>query len=138
MTTKPKRKLNKNDFVVLSILGILFLVFTYLLIRPFDLEKGITLPIINKVIFSILAILNVSLATKRLENARWGKLSSVINKNAVLLLSTLSFLEVYRITSYFWGENWSLFLGFNFLLVALFFYCFYTTVLNFWYILLEK
>lgn len=138
MTTKPKRKLNRTDFIVLSILGILFLVFTYLLIKPFDLEKGITLPIINKVIFSILAILNVSLATKRLENARWNKLSTLINKYAVLLLSTLYFLEVYRITSYFWGENWSLFLGFNFLLVALFFYCFYTTVLNCWYILLEK
>lgn len=138
MTTKPKRKLNRTDFIVLSILGILFLVFTYLLIKPFDLEKGITLPIINKVIFSILAILNVSLATKRLENARWNKLSTLINKYAVLLLSTLSFLEVYRMTSYFWGENWSLFLGFNFLLVALFFYCFYTTVLNCWYILLEK
>lgn len=138
MTTKPKRKLNRADFIVLSILGILFLVFTYLLIKPFDLEKGITLPIINKVIFSILAILNVSLATKRLENARWNKLSTLINKYAVLLLSTLSFLEVYRITTYFWGENWSLFLGFNFLLVALFFYCFYTTVLNCWYILLEK
>lgn len=138
MTTKPKRKLNRADFIVLSTLGILFLVFTYLLIRPFDLEKGITLPIINKVIFSILAILNVSLATKRLENARWNKLSTLINKYAVLLLSTLSFLEVYRITTYFWGENWSLFLGFNFLLVALFFYCFYTTVLNCCYILLEK
>ena len=50
MTTKPKRKLNRTDFIVLSILGILFLVFTYLLIKPFDLEKGITLSIINKVI----------------------------------------------------------------------------------------
>lgn len=138
MTTKPKRKLNKVDFLVLAILTVLFLVFTYLLIRPFDLDKGITLPIINKFVFSILAILNVSLATKRLENARWSKLSSAINKNAVLLLSTLSFLEVYRITTYFWGKNWSLFLGFNFLLVALFFYCFYTTVLNCWYIWLEK